>query len=382
MGKELTEQARTVSAKTTSLAARTADLSIIIPTFNERDNVSGIMAALDQALPDILWEVVFVDDSSPDGTASLLREIARNNPRVRCIQRFGRRGLSSACVEGIMSTASPFIAVMDADHQHDERILCQMYEILKTGSVEVVVGSRYTEGGSVGDWGQKRVAMSQLATRIANLMTGSTLGDPMSGFFMIRLDAFLDVLPKLSSIGFKLLLDIMASSNRPLRVVEVPYTFRSRQRGESKLDVMVLWEYLLLLLDKCVGKYIPVRFISFALIGSSGVVIHITILSFVFEIIKAPFLVAETIATFTAITTNFMLNNVLTYRDQRLRGRRLLLGWLGFNLISAIGATANVGIANWMFAHNSEWLTSAFAGIAVGLVWNYAGSSILTWPQR
>jgi dolichol-phosphate mannosyltransferase len=358
------------------------ELSIIIPTFNERDNVSSMVAAINEALPDISWEIVFVDDNSPDDTASLLREIARYDPRVRCLHRFGRRGLSSACVEGIMSTASPFVAVIDADRQHDERILHRMYEIISTGEADLVVGSRYIEGGSAGGWDRRRVAMSQLATRITNRITGSLLCDPMSGFFVIRRDVFLEALPRLSSIGFKLLIDIMVSAERPLKVVEVPYTFRPRQRGESKLDSMVLWEYLLLILDKSVGRYLPVRFISFALVGATGVFVHLCILTALFKLCGTPFVVAETIATFTAITTNFILNNVLTYRDQRLRGLKLLFGWATFNLVCAIGAIANVGIANWMYSQHSKWLISALAGIAVGVVWNYAMSSIITWTKH
>jgi dolichol-phosphate mannosyltransferase len=364
------------------LSVCSVDLSIIVPTFNERDNISSLVAAVQKALPDIGWEIVFVDDNSPDDTASLLREIARNDPRVRCLHRFGRRGLSSACIEGIMSTASPFVAVMDADHQHDERILHRMYEIISTGEADIVVGSRYVEGGGVGTWDQRRVAMSQLATRITNLITGSSLCDPMSGFFIIRRDVFLELLPRLSSIGFKLLIDIMASSERPLKAVEVPYTFRSRQRGESKLDSMVLWEYLLLILDKTIGRHIPVRFISFALVGGTGVLVHVGVLAVLFKIFGITFVVAQTAATFTAITTNFLLNNVLTYRDQRLRGWRLLFGWVSFNLVCAIGAMANVGVANWMYFQNSRWLISALAGIAVGVVWNYAMSSIVTWTKR
>ena len=266
-----------------------AELSIIIPTFNERGNILSLIEAVDAALPNIRWEIIFVDDNSPDGTASLLRDVAQDDRRVRCLHRYGRRGLSSACVEGIMSTASPFVAVMDADHQHDERILRRMYEIISTGDASIVVGSRYVEGGSVGTWDQRRAAMSEVATRITNWITGSSIRDPMSGFFMIRRDVFLQVLPQLSSIGFKILLDIMASSERPLKAIEVPYTFRLRQQGVSKLDSMVLWEYLLLILDKSIGRYIPVRFVSFALVGGTGVLIHLCVLAVLFKFFSVPF---------------------------------------------------------------------------------------------
>ena len=362
--------------------APAAELSIIVPTFNERDNVTSLIAAVSEALPDISWEIIFVDDSSPDGTASFIREIARADPRVRCLHRFGRRGLSSACVEGIMSTASLIVAIMDADRQHDERALRRMFQLLATTDADVVVGSRYVEGGGVSDWDRSRLAMSRFATHITNWITGTTLSDPMSGFFMMRRDAFLASLPKLSSVGFKILLDIAASSDRVLKIVEVPYQFRSRQYGESKLDLMVLWEFFLLLLDKSIGQYIPVRFISFALIGGSGVLVHMSILTALFKFFNTSFVTAQAAATLTAITTNFLLNNTLTYRDQRLKGVKLLFGWISFNLVCAVGAAANVGIANWMFANNSMWFVDGLAGIVVGVVWNYAMSSIFTWNKK
>ena len=358
-----------------------AELSIIIPTFNERSNVKSMITAIEDALPNISWEIVFVDDDSPDGTATLVREIARHDPRVRCIHRFRRRGLSSACVEGIMATAAPIIAVMDCDHQHDERILRQMYDVVRSGRSDIVVGSRYVEGGSFGDCDQTRAAMSQLATRVAGWITGLTLRDPMSGFFVMRREAFLEALPKLSSIGFKILMDIIASSRQRLRIVELPYTFRARRSGESKLDVMVLWEYLLLVADKFAGGVIPPRFISFALVGGSGVLVHLSILTALLRMSPMSFIAAETVAVIGAITTNFLLNNVLTYHDRRLTGMKLVTGWLSFSAVCAVGAAANVGIANWIYLQNSRWLFSALAGIAASVVWNYATSSVVTWNK-
>jgi dolichol-phosphate mannosyltransferase len=361
---------------------RGTELSIIVPTFNERRNITGVIEAVAAALPHVAWEIIFVDDNSSDGTASFVREIAKTDHRIRCLHRFGRRGLSSACVEGIMSTSSPLVAVMDADRQHDERCLSRMLEIMNTTDVDLVIGSRYANGGDVTDWDHTRVAMSRLATRVTNWITGITLSDPMSGFFMVRREVVLAALPNLSSIGFKILLDICASSDRALNSADVPYHFRSRQHGESKLDIMVLWEFLLLLIDKSIGRFIPVRFVSFALIGSSGVFVHLAILILLFKIIHADFVIAHAGATVTAITTNFVLNNIFTYRDQRLRRMNVFWGWIRFNLVCATGAAANVGVANWLFSNRSMWLGSALAGIMVGVVWNYGVSSIVTWKKQ
>jgi dolichol-phosphate mannosyltransferase len=358
------------------------ELSIVIPTFNEHANVRELVRLVEMALPDTRWELVFVDDNSPDGTASLVRELAQNDNRIRCIHRYGRRGLSSACVEGMMASSSPYVAVMDADLQHDERALPRMLAILKEQGADLAVGSRYTAGGGVGDWDSTRVAMSRFATALANRVAGVPVTDPMSGFFMLRREVLLDALPRLSSIGFKILLDVLASSTRQLRVMEVPYQFRTRQHGESKLDSLVVWEYLLLLLDKSIGRFIPVRFLSFAMVGGSGLLVHFSVLVLAFKVLGATFAIAQGAATGVAITSNFILNNLLTYRDRRLKGKKLLLGWVSFNLVSLTGAVANVGIANWMFKNNTTWLLSALAGVAVGVVWNYAVTSVVTWKPN
>ncbi|MFW2831101.1 glycosyltransferase family 2 protein [Sphingomonas sp. ID0503] len=362
-----------------------AELAIIVPTFKERDNIAGVIEAVDAALPGVAWEIVFVDDDSPDQTAEVVREHARRDPRVRVVHRVGRRGLSSACVEGVLATAAPIIAVMDADRQHDERALVKMLEVLRTQPVDLVVGSRYVDGGGIGDWDKKRAAMSRFATQLANRITGTPISDPMSGFFMLRREAFMAALPDLSSIGFKILLDIAASTPQPLRIAEVPYEFRSRVHGESKLDSVVLWEYLLLLLDKAIGHIVPVRFISFALVGGSGVFVSMTVLFVLFKGLHTTFQFGQTVATIVAITTNFLLNNALTYRDRRLKGWKLFLGWLTFNLVSAVGAIGNVGIASYVMDYkhyHGSWIVSALAGIAVGVVWNYAASAIVTWRKK
>lgn len=365
-----------------SRAILPAELAIVVPAFNERQNVALLVEAVDRALGAIRWEMIFVDDNSPDGTAAQVREIALTDPRVRVVHRFGRRGLATACIEGILSTAAPYVAVMDADLQHDEAALPEMFRRLTTEDVDLVVGSRYVQGGGTGDWGAGRVRLSRIATRMATRLTRTPISDPMSGFFMLKREAFLRSLPFLSSVGFKILLDIAASAPTPLKVAEVPFTFRTRQHGESKLDTLVLWEYFQLLLDKMFGRYVPVRFISFALVGGFGVFVHFFVLTLLFKGFATSFVAAQASATIVAISNNFFLNNMLTYRDQRLRGRRLFLGWLSFNLVCLTGATANIGIADWLFSHQSYWVFSALAGVAVSVVWNYAMSSIFTWRKR
>ena len=359
-----------------------AELSIIVPTFNESKNVPLLAQMVADALPGVRWEMIYVDDNSPDGTSEAVRQMALRDPRIRVIHRHNRRGLASACIEGILSSAAPYAAVIDADLQHDEKILRPMLERIRQGDVDLVVGSRYVEGGGVGDWDRKRVMVSKVATRMATRLTRTPISDPMSGFFMVRRDAFLGALPNLSSIGFKILLDIAASAPEPLRVAEVPYTFRTRQHGESKLDSLVLWEYLQLLLDKTFGHLVPARFLSFALVGGFGVFVHFTILTIMFKGIGASFEASQAAASVVAISNNFFLNNALTYRDQRLKGRALFFGWITFNLVCATGAAANIGVADWLFGRDTGWILSAVAGVLVSVVWNYAMSSLFTWRRR
>jgi dolichol-phosphate mannosyltransferase len=360
-----------------------ADLSIIVPTFNERDNVPLLLKKIEAALPGVAWEIVFIDDDSSDGTIEVLRSLSRRDPRVRSLHRIGRRGLSSAVVEGILSTSSPYVAVMDADLQHDERLLGQMLDVLRDDEADIVVGSRYCGEGSVGAWDERRQKISRIATELSRLVVKADLTDPMSGFFMLRRSVFEGAMRHLSIQGYKILLDILASTKSAPRVKELPYVFGLRQHGESKLDALVTLEYLNLLLDKMFGGVVPVRFIMFAAIGGIGVIVHMLVLGGLLKTGIADFLVAQTSATIAAMTFNFFVNNVLTYRDKRLRGfGPVLVGLLSFYAVCAVGAVANVGIANVLFHEHYSWWLAGVAGILVGAVWNYALSSIFTWRSK
>lgn len=360
--------------------AAPAELSVVIPTFNERANVGPLLDLLGAALDGVSWEAVFVDDDSGDGTAEELRRIGRGDPRVRCIQRIGRRGLSSAVVEGMLASGAPVLAVIDADMQHDEALLPRMLGLIREGAAEVVVASRYASGGGTGDWAPGRVAASGLASRLARLLAPAGLTDPMSGFFMLTRPAFERAVRNLSGQGFKVLLDLFASTPEPFRFRELPYVFRSRQHGESKLDSAVAWEYLVLLIDKLVGRHVPVRFVLFAMVGALGIAVHLAALT-AGLLAGAAFLTAQVVATVCAMTSNFALNNMVTYRDRRLRGWRLLTGALSFYAVCGIGAVANVGIARAVFQEHYTWLVSGIAGAAIGVVWNYAATSVLTWRR-
>jgi dolichol-phosphate mannosyltransferase len=357
-------------------------LSIVVPTFNESHNVEELLRRLEATLGVTGWEVIFVDDDSPDGTATLVRDIARVDPRVRCLQRIGRRGLSSACIEGMLATAAPTIAVMDADLQHDETILPRMLAEIEKGGADLVVGTRYAAGGSTGGWNKSRQVMSQLATVTSRAILRQPVSDPMSGFFMLQRKVLDSTARALSGLGFKILLDTLATAKQPLRIVEVPYCFRERFAGESKLDEMVIWEYGMLLADKTIGRFVPVRFLSFSIIGGLGVFVHIAVLTLVLKGLQSGFTTALSAATGTTIVFNFTLNNLLTYRDRRLRGWAWFKGLFTFTIACSIGAVANVGIAAYLFEHRTQWMFAALAGVLVGAVWNYAVTQLYTWGKR
>jgi dolichol-phosphate mannosyltransferase len=359
---------------------RRLELAVVVPTFRERGNVERLLELLAAALEGTEYEVIFVDDDSPDGTAALVRQIGLTNPRVRVLQRIKRRGLSSACLEGMMSTAAPYIAVMDADLQHDERILPTMLNKLKAGSFDLVVATRNAEGGSKGEFAASRVRLSEMGRGLSRLVSRCDLSDPMSGFFLVDRRFLEDVAHSASGVGFKILLDLVASSPRPVRIAEVPYTFRKRLHGDSKLDMLVGLEYLQLLLDKMIGDVVPPRFVIFSLVGGLGVILHLTILFFLQRLGRS-FVEAQTWATIFAMTSNFLINNVTTYRDRRLRGLHLLTGMLTFYLACSVGAFINIRLAEALKESGIPWYVAGVFGLGVGSVWNYGVSSILTWRQ-
>lgn len=368
--------------RSTLLGEQPLDVTIVIPTLNEVDNIQPLLERLGIALDEMEWEAIFVDDGSTDGTPELLTKVAQYDRRVRLIRRIGRRGLSSAVVEGALASTTPVIAVIDADLQHDERILPQMIATIRDDGAELAVGTRYSAGGSTGDWDEKRLKISRFATALAKPVMKTQLSDPMSGFFAIRREVLLEAAPKLSSVGYKILLDVVASAPRALTVAEVPYTFGVRQHGESKLDDMVALEYLELLLDKMVGRYVPVKLIQFGAIGMLGVGVHLSLLYLAFDAFGARFAMAQTFAVIGAMTFNFALNNRFTYRDRQLKGAAWFRGLISFYLVCALGAVANVGIGSLVFDQWHEVALAGIAGAVVGSVWNYVASSWLTWSKR
>jgi len=365
-----------------AIAPRPApELSVVVPTFKERDNVPLLVEKLAHTLADVDWEVVFVDDNSPDGTAAAAREIGASDARVRCVRRIGRRGLAGACIEGMLSSQARYVAVMDADLQHDETLLTAMLAKLR-GGADLAVASRFAEGASAA--GLSSTGRLQ-ASRVSNAMTrrllGVTLSDPMSGFFMMRRDRFEELAPQLSSQGFKILLDIVATAHGSLRIAELPFVFAERRHGESKLDTRVALDFAALVLAKLTNDAVSFRFLLFCLVGLTGIAIHMAVLQFAVSL-GTRFGLAQTVATVAAITWNFVLNNMFTYRDQRLAGWQFVTGLIRFQVICAVGAISNVGIATVIYRYDPQWWIAGLGGALMGAVWNYVVSAAFVWRQR
>lgn len=369
---------------------RPPQLAVIVPSYNERDNIELLYEKVALALGDTPWEMIVVDDNSPDGTADVVNELSRVYANIRCVRRFGRRGLASACIEGMAVTAAPYVAVIDADHQHDETILPKMLAEALNGA-DLVVGSRFAEGGSAGDGlSATRLSGSNLANRLAGMIAGQAVSDPMSGFFLIRREAALEAAPKLASDGFKILIDLIVTSARmgkPLRIAEVPYTFRPRHAGESKMNPLIVIQYLGLWVSKMTGGALPPSFLLFGLVGGTGVVVHLATLWFFTTVLiqgevvsqTTEFLVSQIAATLIAMAWNFVLNNNLTYADRKLKGRRLITGFLSFCAICALGGIANISVANAIYQWDHQTFVAGLSGAIMSSVFNYAVTRAFTW---
>ncbi len=355
-------------------------VSVIVPTYRERENIPLVVERLDALLSPFDWEVIFVDDDSDDGSADVLVALARSHPRVRFLRRVGRRGLASACLEGMSSSAAGLFAVMDADLQHDERILPAMIRAFaEDPSLDLAIGTRYSGEGGVGQWSKRRQLVSRFATAIEKTFLRTPLSDPMSGFFVMRRDLYEATIHAMTGRGFKILLDIVLSCPRTLRTKEFPYQFRTRQHGESKLDIVVGLEYLYLLADKTLGRLLPLSFVLYVLAGLSGLLLHLMILGSLYLAAGLPFFAAQVTATGFAMISNFLVNNSVTFRSRRLKGALLLPGLIAYLAICGFGAIVNVQSAEYLFESGIPWWFAGTAGALIGAVWNYAVSTQIVW---
>jgi dolichol-phosphate mannosyltransferase len=356
------------------------ELTVVVPTYNEAANVDLLARKLEAALEGVAWQAIFVDDDSPDGTAATVKAIAACDSRIACLRRVGRRGLAGAVVEGALASAAPYVAVIDGDLQHDETLLPAMLHILRGGQTDIVIGSRYLqpEARVVNGLDGSRAWGSRFANWLGRRALSVDLTDPMSGFFMASRDVIDRVAPKLTTSGFKILLDLIASQPEPLRCVELGYDFRPRNAGESKLDHGVVAQYLSLLGAKMTNDLVSPRALMFGAVGASGVAVHLAVLTALRDL-GMMFAFAQTLAAVTAMTSNYLINNTVTYRDRRKRGFALITGYLRFCLLCAAGLAANVAVATMLRQYVPYDWVCGVAGAGVGAAWNYVTTAMAVW---
>lgn len=384
MQKELEQSEAANDARVSDAAS--VELSIVVPTYNERDNVHLMAEQLEAVLGPTGWELIFVDDASPDGTGDAVRQLARDDQRVRLILRHNRRGLSSAVVEGALAASADIVAVMDGDLQHDETVLPNMVDLIRSGEADLVSASRFlTEDGADGLSSAARVSLSNNGIRIANRVFGLNMSDPLTGFFVVRRSVVRNALPELSELGFKVLMDIVVSS-RPRPIIrEVPFKFRERQHGESKLDNRVLYDFFLFFLEKKVSSILPLpaRFLSFAMINSIGILVHLAVFAALTNTQVLGFSEAQLVATFVTMGFNYAANNEVTYSDRKLRGGKFYIGFIIFAALCSVGVFANVSVAAIIHRDFPGLiaLLPAAAGAMVTVVWNYVATTVFVWGR-
>jgi dolichol-phosphate mannosyltransferase len=364
-------------------AQRHQGLSIVLPTYNEAGSIRSVIASLLELHPDWPLEVLVVDDDSRDGTAETVRQLARTDARVRIIQRVGRSGLASAIKEGLIAAIHPIAMVMDSDGQHEPSSVFDAIQMLEDHGLDLVAGSRFLDHSAIHGLSDRRTDGSTLANHLARRTLPNSyrhLTDYMSGFFALNLERCLPLIRQVDVNGFKFLYELLSISHGQLRTGEIPLRFQPRLHGSSKLDVAVLWDFLVSLLHTASMRLLPRRAISFGLVGASGVLVQLITTSLLMGLFALSFQQALPIAVLTAASSNYLVNNALTFRDRRQSGRQLIQGLLKFLLVASLPALANIGLASGFYALIQEHAVLAqLAGIVVVYIWNYAASSRFVW---
>ncbi len=359
-------------------------ITVIVPTFNEVENIDNFVIQIRKVLRPYEFQILFVDDNSTDGTIEKINKFKSNSSNIDLIVRIGRRGLSGACIEGIHNAKSPYVAVIDCDLQHDEKLLVKMLDNFKENSdLDLIIGSRYVdEGESKNGFSFIRDFGSKLAIKITQKILKINVNDPMSGFFMAKKISIHSLLPKLQPYGFKILADILATCKGNLIIKELGYEFKKRQLGQSKMSFTVVLELIGLLISHFTYGLISMRFILFGFVGSSGIFVQLFSTYFFLKIISFSFFYSQLFSIIIAMTSNYFLNNIITFKDQSLIGKSFFKGLFSFYMICSIGAFANIAIAEKLFDSFGIWYLASFLGAIVGALWNFIFSSLFTWKTR
>ena len=358
-------------------------ISIILPTLNEVENITSIIKRIINLSDDFLIEIIVVDDSSTDGTTTLVKKLSQKDNRIRLINRYGRNGLSSAIKDGILSASGDLIAVMDTDGQHQVESLYEAIDELLISNTDLIIGSRFLENSSIRGLSDNRKKGSSLANLLAKYSLSKEyfkLTDIMSGFMVFKSDRVLKLVERIDVNGFKFLYELLSVSEGNLDCKEIPLNFLPRKFGKSKLDIAIVWDFLISQIHSFSKRLIPRKAISFACVGFTGVIVQLSISYSFMWFLGFTFQNALPIAVVLAATSNYLVNNWLTFRVNRLRNKALFIGLLKFLIVSSLPIFANVGLASSFYNLVSpNTLFSQLAGIIVVFIWNYAASSKLVW---
>jgi len=353
-------------------------VSVIVPTYNEKENIKPLIERVHQALAGYEHEILIVDDNSKDGTAEAAEELTRTYP-VKVLVRKDERGLGTAVVHGVKNSSGNLIVVMDADLQHPPEVVPVLVKALQCGA-DFVVASRYIPGGGVPNWGLFRRIVSKTAIAIAHVLLPITrkIKDATSGFFAFQREGIAGA--ELRPIGYKIMLEILVEGKFN-STLEVPYIFKERSTGISKFNTRQQVEYLrhLFSMMKRTGEL--TRFVKFLAVGLSGVVVNMGALWLLTRFGGLPYYVSSLFAIELSIISNFALNDYFTFADRRNgNGNSFLSRLLRFNVTCAVGAAIQYGLLLlFTSVFGVHYLISNIIGIAAGTLWNYLVNVSWTW---
>ncbi len=355
------------------------DVSVVICTLNEHEAIGGVLRELDAALAHCAHEIIVVDDSTDTRTAQVVQDYAATHAWVRLLRREGGRGLASAAVAGWDAARGRTLALMDGDGQHDPQLIARMLDDTAALGSEVVIASRYLESSTSG-LGLVRHLGSRVLTGVSRLLLGLKVADPMSGCFLMTRSWYQQVRPQLTALGFKILIEVLASAARRPLVSQVPTQLRERAGGTSKLDLRVVLELGAQLVEKASRGMVPARMALFFGVGVSGLGVHLAALSLA-TWAGRPFWLGQLLAIWLAMSWNFALNNLLTFRDRRLHGVAALRGLVVFYAACLSGAILSEAlgvVAAWVGA---PWFVAGIGGALLAGVWNYHLAKRAAWGE-
>ena len=358
-------------------------LSVVLPTFNERNNIISIINQLLELPIPYEIELIIVDDNSSDGTAKVVRDYSQKERRIRLINRFGRSGLSSALKEGCLCASGDQIIIMDSDGQHQVDTINKAINKLNSINTDIVIASRFLEESVQEGLTKRREKGSNIANKFARLSLSKKyahLTDYMSGFIAFKRNNCINTIKKIDVNGFKFLYELLAISKGRLNVLEIPLKFKERKIGTSKLDSAIIWDFVISLLHTFTRRIIPRRAISFAIVGTTGVFVQMFCIYFIIWITNFEFQKVLPFGVIMAASSNYTINNLLTFRENKLKGLKFVGGLFKFLLVSSLPILANIGVTNLFFdKFSSNSFFSQLIGIIVVFIWNYAASSKFVW---